>query len=148
MALIKCSECGHGMSDKAKTCPNCGYKKPVDYGLLAGIILIVIFALFIGVVVYKSPVVKEKQAKQKINTLIDDLIYEGHIDRYDTALRRLYISRLMWDAFSNPEKETFVQMAWLYMNEKAGDGSGVTVYDTNNTELAKMSQFNVHITVK
>lgn len=25
MALIKCPECGHGVSDKAKSCPNCGY---------------------------------------------------------------------------------------------------------------------------
>ena len=24
MALIKCSECGKQISDKAKTCPNCG----------------------------------------------------------------------------------------------------------------------------
>ena len=24
MALIKCSECGKEVSDKAKTCPNCG----------------------------------------------------------------------------------------------------------------------------
>ena len=24
MALINCSECGHQVSDKAKTCPNCG----------------------------------------------------------------------------------------------------------------------------
>lgn len=26
MALINCSECGKEISDKAKTCPNCGYK--------------------------------------------------------------------------------------------------------------------------
>ena len=24
MAMIKCSECGKQMSDKAKTCPHCG----------------------------------------------------------------------------------------------------------------------------
>lgn len=26
MALKKCKECGHQVSSKAKTCPNCGYK--------------------------------------------------------------------------------------------------------------------------
>lgn len=26
MALIKCSECGHDMSNQAKMCPNCGYQ--------------------------------------------------------------------------------------------------------------------------
>ena len=29
MALIKCNECGQMLSDKAKTCPNCG--APVEY---------------------------------------------------------------------------------------------------------------------
>lgn len=24
MALIRCAECGHSVSDKAKTCPSCG----------------------------------------------------------------------------------------------------------------------------
>lgn len=24
MALVKCKECGKDVSDKAKTCPNCG----------------------------------------------------------------------------------------------------------------------------
>ena len=24
MALLKCKECGHGVSDKASACPNCG----------------------------------------------------------------------------------------------------------------------------
>lgn len=26
MALIKCEECGHEVSDHAKLCPNCGYQ--------------------------------------------------------------------------------------------------------------------------
>lgn len=26
MALMKCPECGHEISDKAEACPNCGYK--------------------------------------------------------------------------------------------------------------------------
>ena len=25
MALIKCAECGHGVSSMCHTCPNCGY---------------------------------------------------------------------------------------------------------------------------
>ena len=28
MALIKCNECGHEVSSRAKTCPNCG--NPLD----------------------------------------------------------------------------------------------------------------------
>ena len=32
MALINCEECGHEMSESAKSCPQCGYipKKPKD----------------------------------------------------------------------------------------------------------------------
>lgn len=30
MALIKCSECGKEISDKAKACPNCGYPLSID----------------------------------------------------------------------------------------------------------------------
>ena len=32
MALIKCTECGHEVSDKASTCPNCGC--PIEKGLV------------------------------------------------------------------------------------------------------------------
>lgn len=28
MALIKCNECGHEVSDKAQNCPNCGCPIP------------------------------------------------------------------------------------------------------------------------
>jgi len=27
MALIECKECGNQVSDKAKSCPNCGFEK-------------------------------------------------------------------------------------------------------------------------
>lgn len=32
MALVKCKECGHEVSDKASTCPNCG--RPIEKGLV------------------------------------------------------------------------------------------------------------------
>ena len=33
MALIKCPECGHDVSDTAASCPNCGYIPETDYWL-------------------------------------------------------------------------------------------------------------------
>ena len=30
MALIKCPECGHDVSDKAKACPNCGFPMSIE----------------------------------------------------------------------------------------------------------------------
>lgn len=48
MALVKCKECGHEISKKAKTCPNCGAKNgPKHYSLLSLIVW-----LFIGYLVY------------------------------------------------------------------------------------------------
>lgn len=53
MALIKCSECGKEISDKAKTCPNCGapvqsndLKQEVSWGKAIGIIVGILFVLF------------------------------------------------------------------------------------------------------
>ncbi len=31
--LVKCKDCGHEVSEKAKTCPNCGVKKPAAKGM-------------------------------------------------------------------------------------------------------------------
>ncbi|WP_299899824.1 zinc ribbon domain-containing protein [uncultured Aquimarina sp.] len=36
MALIKCKECGHKVSDTAKTCVNCGYDLKKDKSSLLG----------------------------------------------------------------------------------------------------------------
>lgn len=30
MALIKCKDCGHDMSDRASACPNCGCPSPIS----------------------------------------------------------------------------------------------------------------------
>ena len=57
MALIKCNECGKEISDKAKTCPNCGaqiqlneLKQEVSWksaiGIIGGIILFM-FGIFL-----------------------------------------------------------------------------------------------------
>lgn len=50
MSLIKCPECEKDISDKAKSCPNCGYKvkKPIDKKIIAiGCTVAVVIILFI-----------------------------------------------------------------------------------------------------
>jgi RNA polymerase subunit RPABC4/transcription elongation factor Spt4 len=51
MALVKCSDCNHKISDSAKTCPNCGhvYKEDID-GLLFVVGCAIIFGLFLSVI--------------------------------------------------------------------------------------------------
>ena len=34
MALIQCPECGSRISDKAVTCPHCGFSKSGEHGLI------------------------------------------------------------------------------------------------------------------
>lgn len=58
MAMIKCPECGKEISNKAKTCPNCGRdmkwlsKRIVFIIKLIVAIIIGIMALFFGINLY------------------------------------------------------------------------------------------------
>lgn len=47
MSLVKCKECGKEVSNKAKTCPNCGAKAPKKTSLFTWLVLI-----FIGLIAY------------------------------------------------------------------------------------------------
>ncbi len=42
MALVKCKECGSEISNKAKTCPNCGAKVPAKTSAFTWLVLIII----------------------------------------------------------------------------------------------------------
>ena len=54
MALIKCPECGENISDKANTCPHCGYtlKKKESSGCFTAFLWII--AIIIGLVVINT----------------------------------------------------------------------------------------------
>lgn len=51
MALIKCSECGKEMSDKATTCPHCGARHETGNAkvirIILGIIILIISLYFL-----------------------------------------------------------------------------------------------------
>jgi hypothetical protein len=62
MAIVKCSECGHRISDKAKSCPSCGVSydntseevaqfivKLVVLGVIGAALFFVIIPAIIGV---------------------------------------------------------------------------------------------------
>lgn len=48
MALLKCKECKHVMSNKAKLCPNCGAKNHKRIGILGSTFIIIVFLIMIG----------------------------------------------------------------------------------------------------
>lgn len=59
MAMIKCQECGHEISDKAKTCPNCGAKLSFQRGTIEWkldkmkiiAVFLVVIAIFVWAIV-------------------------------------------------------------------------------------------------
>lgn len=94
MALIDCPECGKEVSDKALSCPNCGYPitvaKRKRYKLKAKFIpfLILIIAAIIGTAVYflhlHDRKAAEEQAKEE----------EESVQTYNTNVDLIYTSML------------------------------------------------------
>ena len=74
MALVKCPECGHEISDTVKQCPNCVYKikgkKSINKKMV--IIPIVIVLLICIVAIIKIVVNNGSPAKQAINIIKSD----------------------------------------------------------------------------
>lgn len=74
MALIKCPECGHEISDRATVCPNCGYKiaPPTTHKSNAPIIIgvIAVAALVLaGVCIGYLTQSKEKEKPETVDTV-------------------------------------------------------------------------------
>lgn len=61
MALIKCKECGHQISNKAKTCSNCGIPLPKKTSVLTWLVTILI-----GLGVFSAIMSPSKSPDQKI----------------------------------------------------------------------------------
>ena len=72
MALIKCKECGHTISDQAVICPNCGAKKidavgvpsPEGMKVLGGILLL------IGLSFYFLPILLDIEQKYSLPAML------------------------------------------------------------------------------
>ena len=84
MALYKCPECGHIISDRADACPNCGYvlktyTNPNNNAnnrhnitiILAVIALIAALAL-IGILLYKSNSANNSETSASTETIVQD----------------------------------------------------------------------------
>lgn len=90
MALIKCNECKKEISDKAFTCPHCGYRKPITinkkYIYIFIFIAIIITILFISISSYIDKSKNKLVGKAFIHSGYD-IIYtdssENVLDKYD-----------------------------------------------------------------
>ena len=95
MALIKCSECGKEISDKAKKCPHCGFKKKKEIKinldflkkldkkkiiLLAGLIVIILILLSFLIISNNKKKEEERYNNLPIKVDISMTSYYGSID--------------------------------------------------------------------
>lgn len=91
MALIKCEECGKKISDKAFTCPYCGYRKPITlnkkYLYIFVFITIIITILFISIL---SHIDKSK------NKLVGKTFIHNGYDIIYTDLRGNVLDNYDW----------------------------------------------------
>jgi uncharacterized protein (DUF983 family) len=73
MALVKCKDCGHGHSKKAKNCPKCGKPNAAQQARKRSmILLIIVIAIIVGGLKYMSNQASgkaDKLQKQRENWL-------------------------------------------------------------------------------
>ena len=66
MALITCPECKNQISNKADSCPHCGYKKPKSQNIGCGTVIVIFIAIIMVFSWYQSYVEnQEKLERQK-----------------------------------------------------------------------------------
>ena len=51
MAMIKCAECGAEISDDARACPKCGYRKRVEWINTGQLLVLVVLATVVSRVI-------------------------------------------------------------------------------------------------
>lgn len=107
MAMGTCRECGKEVSKSAKTCPNCGIKKPVKSGekLALIIVLIILACVFFAV---NDGANKSKK---------DDISY----------------SRSIVESRSTPEKKPAAKPAWKHFDSEDQMSGDVTHFATSPT---------------
>ena len=102
MALIKCPECNHEMSDTAKTCPNCGYRlskkrlvqgKGKAIGILIAIVSVLVIVLVVFGVGKKIKTKKEEARKEESQK---EKVYRGTDENSAEELRH-FIELLTYD---------------------------------------------------
>lgn len=115
MALIKCNECKKEISDKAFSCPHCGYRKPITinkkYIYIFIFITIIITVLFISISSYIDKSKNKLVGKAFIHNGYDIIYTDSRgnvLDRYnwqkahegDLRKEKIYVE-LKYDFISN-----------------------------------------------
>lgn len=145
MPLIKCTECGKEISNKAKTCPHCGAKnkKRTSPGTYLALALILVFAYYY----FSSDNSEQHKSPSKLNNtqgqleIINKLASENFL-RIEAQYNRAYISPNVWNTFEANVKENFSRSLAIYCGNKKGTKLyWVEIYDKmSGKKLAKYSR--------
>lgn len=159
MALIKCPECGKEVSDTIKTCPHCGYKiknrkmsKKIQIVFALLIVLVIILALFIGMLLHRSKQYNKAIAilndgdyqtacsiLEKISSYKDskDLLEQAKYESTAFECINLFIDDLSQPDTLKIKKVSFYQMKFKKDASKETKESYQNILD-NNPDISKL----------
>jgi RNA polymerase subunit RPABC4/transcription elongation factor Spt4 len=149
MSLIKCQECGNEISDKAKTCPHCGYKvKKYNKKNIVIISSLSVMVIAIIIIIYFFQNGKPSEySVQAYNYGIDALmVADNYLDKdydYDEAYSELGIIKNKLDILHNKDDDidTFVLgVDVLILSSTMLNGTYSEVLDERNKLADKLNE--------
>lgn len=124
MAMINCKECGKEISNKAKTCPNCG--SPVTKNIGCGwLILVIVFVVFIIIIFnlnnptstsIRSSGTKKIDSEVAVKMLIENKF----IHKIEPELNRAYVNWYIWNSMDVEKKEAVSKAIAFYCGYQKG----------------------------
>ncbi len=153
MALIKCPECGKEISDKAVSCPNCGYegfkkkkkitkKSAVIIGVIVAVIVFVIVMLLLFQLVFKNNKLNKNSEE---NQLIGVETVDDFIDKFsDCAASYELSSKNLKYIKEHSDKNYFAASIFNIISEfKRQDIDSQQVkYMTNAKDIASITKIS------
>jgi len=107
MALIKCKECQKEISNKAKTCPQCGNPVPKSVISKTGCLLIIVGFVFVCIMCLQ--ITHRPQISKSDITIINDnyklYIKTGLIVKFEPEYHTVFVNPEMWGRIDFQNKE-------------------------------------------
>lgn len=159
MALIKCPECGKEISDKAASCPNCGYesfkkkkkitkKSAVIIGVIVAVIVFVIAMLLLFQLVFKN---NKLNKNSEDNQLIGVETVDDFLENFsDCAASYMLTNKALKYIKENARKEYFAASLTNIVSElkKQGIDTQQVEYITNAKNINSITSISQNKEVK
>jgi len=129
MSLVKCKECGKEVSNKAKTCPNCGAKVKAGFSIIKALGAIV-FGL-VAIAFFNS----ENSTNSGTGSSSAIAASSKELTATDVAFKSAQFGRVVTGKVANTTKKKlgYVQVE-INLYDKNGSQVGSTLANVNNLE--------------